>query len=130
MTDRALARSSSGGCRGERAAAIAATPRSARLRDDSRAAPSHLSTRVALVRSDRPGRYLPPRSVSTTHSHSWWTDKRGPVTVILGVLCAVGFGLIVFVVVNLAIGLVIGLGLLVRSVERAGSGYAHHARIP
>jgi hypothetical protein len=52
----------------------------------------------------------------------------GPV--ILGILCAVGFGLIVFVVVNLAIGLVIGLGLLVRSVERAGSGYAHHARIP
>jgi hypothetical protein len=48
----------------------------------------------------------------------------GPV--ILGILCAVGFGLIVFVVVNLAIG----LGLLVRSVERAGSGYAHHARIP
>jgi hypothetical protein len=52
----------------------------------------------------------------------------GPV--ILGILCAVGFGLIVFVVVDLAIGLVIGLGLLVRSVERAGSGYVHHARIP
>jgi hypothetical protein len=52
----------------------------------------------------------------------------GPV--ILGILCAVGFGLIVFVVVDLAIGLVIGLGLLVRSIERAGSGYAHHARIP
>jgi hypothetical protein len=52
----------------------------------------------------------------------------GPV--ILGILCAVGFGLIVFVVVNLAIGLVIGLGLVVRAVERAGSGYAHHARIP
>ena len=52
----------------------------------------------------------------------------GPV--ILGILCAVGFALIVFVVVNLAIGLVIGLGLLVRSLERAGSGYAHHARVP
>lgn len=52
----------------------------------------------------------------------------GPV--ILGILCAVGFGLIVVVVVNLAIGLVIGLGLVVRSVERAGSGYAHHARVP
>ncbi len=52
----------------------------------------------------------------------------GPV--ILGILCAVGFGLIVFVVGNLAIGLVIGLGVLVRSVERAGSGYVHHAHIP
>jgi hypothetical protein len=52
----------------------------------------------------------------------------GPV--ILGILCAVGFGLIVFVVGNLAIGLVIGLGLLVRSVERAGSRYVHHAQIP
>ena len=52
----------------------------------------------------------------------------GPV--ILGIVCAVGFGLIVFVAVNLAIGLVIGLGLLVRSVERAGSGYTHDARVP
>jgi hypothetical protein len=52
----------------------------------------------------------------------------GPV--ILGILCAAGFGVIVFVVGNLAIGLVIGLGLLVRSVERAGSGYVHHAQVP
>jgi hypothetical protein len=39
----------------------------------------------------------------------------GPV--ILGILCAVGFGLMVFVVVDLAIGIVIGLALLVRSVR-------------
>ena len=36
----------------------------------------------------------------------------GPV--LLGILCAIGFGLIVFVVVNL----VIGLGLSLRSMER------------
>ncbi len=35
---------------------------------------------AAPLRSDRSGRYLPPRPVSTTNSHSWWTDKRGPVT--------------------------------------------------
>ena len=34
---------------------------------------------MARVRSDRPGHYLPPRLVSTTNSHSRWTDKRGPV---------------------------------------------------
>ena len=34
---------------------------------------------AAPLRSDRSGRYLPPRPVSTTNSHSWWTDKRGPV---------------------------------------------------
>jgi hypothetical protein len=42
--------------------------------------PSQPPPRVALVRSDRPGSYLAPRPVSTTNSHSWWTDKRGPVT--------------------------------------------------
>ena len=52
----------------------------------------------------------------------------GPV--MLGILCVVGFGLIVFVLVNLAIALVIGFGLLVRSAERAGSAYGHHARVP
>jgi O-antigen/teichoic acid export membrane protein len=41
----------------------------------------------------------------------------GPV--VLGVLCAVGFGLIVFVIGSLVIGLFTG-------VERAGSHLAHH----
>lgn len=45
----------------------------------------------------------------------------GPV--VLGILCAVGFGLIVFVVVNL----VMGLGLL---VEKTGAWFAHHSRVP
>jgi hypothetical protein len=40
----------------------------------------------------------------------------GPV--ILGILCAVGFGLIVFALVNLVIGVVVG-------AERAGSRFAH-----
>jgi hypothetical protein len=80
MTGRA--RASRGGCHGERAAAIAATPRSARLRDDGRAPPSQPPPPVTLLRSDRPGSYLAPRPVSTTNSHSWWTDKRGPVTLV------------------------------------------------
>ena len=41
----------------------------------------------------------------------------GPV--ILGIICALGFGLIVFVVGNVAIG----LGLVGRSLERAGLRY-------
>src|ERR1019366_9913269 len=88
MTGRA--RASRGGCRGERAAAIAATPRSARLRDDGRAPPSQPPPPVTLLRSDRPGSYLAPRPVSTTNSQSWWTDKRGPVTtaVPVGILAA------------------------------------------
>jgi hypothetical protein len=45
----------------------------------------------------------------------------GPVAV--GILCAVGFGLIIFVVVNFVIGLVV-------LVERAGWRYTHHARVP
>jgi hypothetical protein len=45
----------------------------------------------------------------------------GPVVV--GILCAVGFGLIVFVVVNLVIGLVVG-------VERAVTRHTHHTQLP
>ncbi len=45
----------------------------------------------------------------------------GPV--ILGIICALGFGLIVF-----AVGyLVIGLGKLGRSLERAGSRHIGHS---
>lgn len=44
----------------------------------------------------------------------------GPV--ILGILCAVGFGLIVFAVVNFFVG----LGLFGRSAERAGMRRLHH----
>ena len=51
-----------------------------RLRDDGRASPEP-PLRSELVRSDRPRRYLAPRPVSTTNSHPWWTDKRGPVNV-------------------------------------------------
>lgn len=45
----------------------------------------------------------------------------GPVVV--GVLCAVGFGLIVFALVNLTLG----LGYSVRALGRAGKRHAHHA---
>jgi len=44
----------------------------------------------------------------------------GPV--ILGVICALGFGLIVFAAGNL----VIGLGKAGRSLERAGARHIHH----
>jgi hypothetical protein len=47
----------------------------------------------------------------------------GPV--ILGILCAVGFGLIVFVAVNF----VLGLGLFGRSVERSVLQHWRHARV-
>jgi uncharacterized protein (DUF58 family) len=46
----------------------------------------------------------------------------GPV--ILGILCAVGFGLIVFVGANF----VLGLGLFGRSVERSAVRHWRHAR--
>jgi hypothetical protein len=42
----------------------------------------------------------------------------GPV--LLGILCAVGFGLIVFVLANLVIGLFVG-------AEKAGSRLTHHS---
>jgi hypothetical protein len=42
--------------------------------------PSRLSSAGLTVRSDRPGRYLPRGHVSTTDSHSWWTEKRGRVS--------------------------------------------------
>jgi polyferredoxin len=46
----------------------------------------------------------------------------GPV--VLGILCAVGFGLIVFAVVNI----LIGIGALgSRAVEQAGSWHSRHA---
>ena len=45
----------------------------------------------------------------------------GPVVV--GILCAVGFGLIVFALANL----VLGLGYSVRSLGRAGKRHAHQA---
>ncbi len=45
----------------------------------------------------------------------------GPVVV--GILCAVGFGLIVFVVVNLVIGLIVG-------VERAATRHTRHTQVP
>jgi hypothetical protein len=45
----------------------------------------------------------------------------GPV--LLGLVCAVGFGLLVFVVGSLAIG----LGKAGRSIERAGARHAHHS---
>jgi hypothetical protein len=41
-----------------------------------------------------------------------------------------GIGVIVFVVVNLAIGLVIGVGSLVSSLERAELAHVHHAQVP
>jgi len=44
----------------------------------------------------------------------------GPVTV--GILCAVGFGLIIFVIWNA----VIALGMAARSVERRGFWHQHH----
>ena len=44
----------------------------------------------------------------------------GPVLV--GILCAVGFGLIVFVLGNLVIGFVVSL----RGLERAGVRHFHH----
>ena len=43
-----------------------------RPRIPSRPAPAALSDPTAR-------RYLPRRPVSTTNSHSWWTEKRGPV---------------------------------------------------
>jgi hypothetical protein len=46
----------------------------------------------------------------------------GPV--VLGILCAVGFGLIVFAVVNIVIGI---LAVGNRAVEQAGSWHSHHA---
>ena len=46
----------------------------------------------------------------------------GPV--ILGILCAIGFGLIVFVAANS----VLGLGLFGRSVERSVLRHGRHAR--
>lgn len=48
----------------------------------------------------------------------------GPV--ILGIVCAVGFGLIVSFIGNLAIG----LWVLGHSLERAGQRYMQHARVP
>jgi hypothetical protein len=45
----------------------------------------------------------------------------GPV--ILGILCALGFGLIVFTVGNA----LLGVGLLGRFAGRAGSRHMHHA---
>jgi Nitrile hydratase, alpha chain len=64
---------------------MASAPRPSPLR---RAAPplgsattiAHPGLSIVLFPSDRPGRHLPPRPISTTHSHSWWTEKRGPVT--------------------------------------------------
>jgi hypothetical protein len=48
----------------------------------------------------------------------------GPV--ILGLICALGFGLIVFVLWSLAVG----LGLFGRSLERAGMRHMRHAQGP
>ena len=47
----------------------------------------------------------------------------GPVA--LGIICAIGFGLVVFAVGNL----LIAVGLFGRSVERAGSRRAGHIRM-
>ena len=75
-------RSPKGGPAASAPAAIAATPRgyAARLRDDGRAA-QPATNRHAPATPIRPPHQLPSRRlVSTTNSHSWWTDKRGPVT--------------------------------------------------
>ena len=60
---------------GGRAAAIAAPPRSARLRDEGRAGSPHATE----IPEFRPAQQLPSSRPTSTNSHSWWTDKRGPV---------------------------------------------------
>jgi hypothetical protein len=49
----------------------------------------------------------------------------GPVA--LGVLCAVGFGLIVFVLVNIAFGVAFGVEAVSRSAEHAVARHLHRA---
>ena len=58
--------------------AIAATPRgsAAQLRDDGRAP---LLSPKPGSEPKRPGRQLPCHGLVPTNSHSWWTEKRGPL---------------------------------------------------